>query len=60
MRSGQKQYIERCRKNGIRMGRMVGYRKSDENYKDEYGKEITLLRKGYFIKECAKHNRHEH
>ena len=50
MRSGQQQYIERCRKNGIRMGRTEGYRKSDENYKDEYNKEITLLRKGISLR----------
>ncbi len=50
MQSGQKQYIERCRKNGIRMGRTEGYRKSDENYKDEYNKEITLLKKGLSLR----------
>ena len=32
------------------MGRMEGYRKSDENYKDEYNKEITLLRKGISLR----------
>ena len=46
MQSGQKQYIERCRKNGIKMGRSVGYRKSDINYKEEYSKEISLLKRG--------------
>jgi DNA invertase Pin-like site-specific DNA recombinase len=50
MQSGQKQYIERCRKNGIKMGRMEGYRKSDDNYKEEYSKEITLLRKGISLR----------
>ena len=50
MRSGQQQYIERCRKYGIRMGRTEGYRKSDENYKDEYSREITLLRKGISLR----------
>ena len=50
MQSGQKQYIERCRKYGIRMGRTEGYRKSDENYKDEYSREITLLRKGISLR----------
>lgn len=50
MKSEQQQYIERCRKNGIRIGRMVGYRKSDENYKDEYNKKITLLRKGISLR----------
>ena len=46
MQSGQKQYIERCRKNGIKMGRSVGYRKSDINYKVQYSKEISLLKRG--------------
>ena len=46
MKSGQQQYIERCRKYGIRMGRTEGYRKSDINYKEEYSKEISLLKRG--------------
>ena len=50
MQSGQKQYIERCRKNGINIGRPVGYRKSDSNYKDEYSKEIALLKKGISLR----------
>ena len=50
MQSGQKQYIERCRKNGIKMGRALGYRKSDENYKDEYRREIPLIRKGISLR----------
>ena len=50
MQSGQRQYIDRCRKNGIRMGRVEGYRKSDENYKDEYSKEISLLKKGISLR----------
>lgn len=50
MQSGQRQYIERCRKNGIRMGRVEGYRKSDDIYKDEYSKEITLLKKGISLR----------
>lgn len=50
MQSGQKQYIERCRKNGIKMGRAEGYRKSDDNYREQYIKEITLLRKGISLR----------
>ena len=50
MQSGQRQYIERCRKNGIKMGRVEGYRKSDNNYKDEYSKEITLLKRGLSLR----------
>lgn len=50
MQSGQKQYIERCRKNGIKMGRAKGYRKSDDNYREQYIKEISLLRKGISLR----------
>ena len=50
MQSGQKQYIERCRKNGIKMGRAEGYRKSDDNYRGQYIKEISLLRKGISLR----------
>lgn len=50
MQSGQKQYIERCRKNGIKMGRAEGYRKSDDNYREQYIKEISLLRKGISLR----------
>lgn len=50
MQSGQKQYIERCRKNGIKMGRPCTYRKADDNYKEQYSKEISLLRKGISLR----------
>ena len=33
MESGRKQYIEKCRREGIKMGRPSTYRKSDEEYK---------------------------
>jgi DNA invertase Pin-like site-specific DNA recombinase len=50
MRSGQQQYIERCRKNGIKMGRAEGYKKPEDSYKEEYCKEISLLRKGLSLR----------
>ena len=46
MASGRKQYIERCRRDGVKMGRPSSYRKSDEEYKRQYQKEISLIRKG--------------
>lgn len=46
MESGRKQYIEKCRKEGIKMGRPSTYKKSKEDYKNQYPKEISLLRKG--------------
>lgn len=46
MASGRKQYIEKCRRDGIKMGRPDTYRKSMEEYKKQYQKEISLIRKG--------------
>lgn len=46
MESGRKQYIERCRRDGVKMGRPSTYRKSDEEYKRQYQREISLIRKG--------------
>ena len=50
MKSGQQQYIARCRKEGVKMGRSEGYRKSDDSYKEQYGTEISLLRKGISLR----------
>lgn len=46
MASGRKQYIEKCRREGIKMGRPSTYRKSNEEYRQQYQKEISLIRKG--------------
>ncbi|MBR4167763.1 MAG: recombinase family protein [Bacteroidales bacterium] len=46
MSSGRDQYIAKCRKEGIKMGRPATYRKTDEAYKQQYSREISLLRKG--------------
>lgn len=53
MESGRKQYIERCRKEGIKMGRPSTYRKSIETYKGQYTKEIGLIRKGLSLKNIS-------
>lgn len=45
MASGRRQYIEKCRRDGIKMGRPYTYRKSDEEYRKQYQKEISLIRK---------------
>lgn len=50
MKSGREQYIAKCRKEGIKMGRPSTYRKSDEVMKDEYSKELSLLRKGLSLR----------
>jgi DNA invertase Pin-like site-specific DNA recombinase len=54
MNSGRTQYIERCRKEGIKMGRPTDYKKSDEAYKEQYQKELTLLRKGISLRNVHK------
>lgn len=54
MESGRKQYIEKCRREGIKMGRPSTYRKSIETYKEQYQKEISLLRKGYSLSNISK------
>ena len=48
--SGRNQYIARCREQGIKMGRPSTYRKADEAYKEQYSKEISLLRKGISLR----------
>lgn len=50
MKSGREQYIARCRKEGIKMGRPNTYHKSDEAMMEEYSKEISLLRKGLSLR----------
>ena len=51
MASGRKQYIAKCRAEGIKMGRPANYRKSDEAMKTQYAKEISLLRKGLSLRQ---------
>ncbi len=46
MSSGRDQYIAKCRKEGIKMGRPATYRKTYDAYKQQYSREISLLRKG--------------
>lgn len=51
MESGRKQYIAKCRKEGIKMGRPSTYKKTDEQMKTQYAKEISLLRKGLSLRQ---------
>ena len=50
MASGRNQYIAKCRKEGIKMGRPASYRKSEDTYRHQYAKEINLLRKGISLR----------
>lgn len=53
MTSGRNQYIAKCRAEGIKMGRPASYRKSESEYKEQYSKEISLLRKGISLRNVA-------
>ena len=53
MASGRDQYIAKCRKDGIKMGRPATYRKSEEIYKQQYQKELGLLKKGISLRNIA-------
>ena len=50
MASGRDQYIAKCRKDGVKMGRPSTYRKSEDVYKQQYAKEISLLKKGISLR----------
>lgn len=54
MTSGREQYIAKCRETGKKMGRPDTYRKSDEEYKAQYAKEIGLLKRGYSLRNTQK------
>ncbi|MCI1786074.1 MAG: recombinase family protein [Bacteroidales bacterium] len=53
MSSGRNQYITKCKEQGIKMGRHSSYRKSEEAYKEQYTKEISLLRKGISLRNVS-------
>ncbi len=53
MASGRDQYIAKCRKDGLKMGRPSTYRKSEDAYKQQYSREIGLLRKGISLRNIA-------
>ena len=49
--SGREKYISKCHREGIKMGRPATYRKSDEKMKEQYKKEISLLRQGLSLRQ---------
>ena len=53
MTSGRNQYIAKCKEQGVKMGRPSSYRKSDASYKEQYGKEISLLKKGISLRNVS-------
>ena len=50
MASGRDQYIAKCRATGKKMGRPSTYRKSDDTMREQYKKEITLLKQGISLR----------
>ena len=53
MASGRDQYIKRCRTQGVKMGRPASCRKSEIAYREQYGREISLLRKGISLRNVS-------
>ena len=53
MTSGRNQYIAKCKEQGIKMGRPSSYRKSDASYREQYAKEISLLKKGISLRNVS-------
>ena len=53
MSSGRDQYIAKCRKEGIKMGRPLSYRKSEDAYRQQYSKELGLLKKGISLRNIS-------
>lgn len=54
MTSGRNQYIARCRETGKKMGRPSTYHKSTDAYKEQYTKELGLIRKGVSLRNVEK------
>ena len=50
MASGRDQYIAKCRRDGVKMGRPASYRKTVDSYKQQYTKELSLLKKGISLR----------
>ena len=50
MKLGYDNYVKRCKDAGVKMGRPSSYKKSEESYRQEYAKELTLLRKGISLR----------
>ena len=53
MESGRRQYIATCKEKDLKMGRPDTYKKSDDTRKEQYSKEISLLRKGLSLRQIA-------
>ena len=53
MASGRDQYIAKCRATGKKMGRPSTYRKSDDTMREQYKKDISLLKQGMSLRNIS-------
>ena len=53
LKSGFDNYVKNCRENNVKMGRPSTYRKSEESYREQYSKELSLLRKGISLRNVS-------
>ena len=53
MTSGRTQYIEKCKREGKKMGRPASYKKDVESYKSQYQRELGLLKKGVSLRNIS-------
>ena len=53
MASGRDQYIAKCKATGKKMGRPSTYRKSDDTMREQYKKEISLLKQGMSLRNIS-------
>ena len=53
MTSGRTQYIEKCKREGKKMGRPESYKKAIEAYKLQYQRELGLLKKGVSLRNIS-------
>lgn len=54
IRSRMESGYNRYRANGGKVGRKVGYRKTDQQMREQYAEELRLLRKGYSLANVSK------
>lgn len=54
MQTGYDNYRQSCREQNIKMGRPSTYRKSEEQYREQYSKELSLMRKGISLRNICK------
>ena len=54
MKMGYENYQRTCREQGVKMGRPETYRKSEEQYREQYAKDLNLLRKGISLRNVSK------